>query len=249
MKKIKGYKAYNKGLKCNDFQYEVGKEYTHEGKLKICNSGFHFCKNPLDVLNYYNLCDSEFTEVEAIGNIDKDKDNVDTKLATNKIKIGAKLDLSAFIKASFDFLWEKCNKKKSGDNSKLASSGYNSKLASSGYNSKLASSGDNSKLASSGDNSKLASSGDYSKLASSGDNSKLASSGYNSKLELNRGNSVGANIGINGIIKGKKGCWITLAEYDNNYEIKFVLSVKIDGKKVKQDTWYKLENKKLKEIV
>ncbi len=71
MKKIKGYKAYDKGLKCRDFQYEVGKEYTHKGELKICNSGFHFCENPLDVLNYYDLTNCEFTEVEALGKIEK----------------------------------------------------------------------------------------------------------------------------------------------------------------------------------
>ena len=63
-KTIKGFKAYNKDLICNGFQYEVGKEYKHEGELKICNSGFHFCENPLDTLNYYDLCDSEFTIYE-----------------------------------------------------------------------------------------------------------------------------------------------------------------------------------------
>ena len=36
----------------------------------------------------------------------------DTKIATNKIKIGAKLDLPMFIKASIDFLMESCNKDK-----------------------------------------------------------------------------------------------------------------------------------------
>ncbi len=60
--------------------------------------------------------------------------------------------------------------------------------------------------------------------------------------------SVGANIGINGIIKGKKGCWITLAEYGDNNEIKFVASAKIDGKKIKENTWYKLKNKKFVEV-
>jgi hypothetical protein len=318
---VKGYKAFNNDMTCNGFQYEVGKEYVHEGDLKICNSGFHFCENPLDVLNYYDLTNCEFTEVEAVGKIDSNKDK-DSKLATDRIKIGAKLDLPAFIKASFDFLWESCNKNdksdnylerlassgynsklassgdnsklassgynsqlassgnnsklassgdysqlassgynsqlaSSGYNSKLASSGYNSQLASSGYNSKLASSGYNSQLASSGNNSKLASSGDYSQLASSGYNSQLASSGYNSQLassgynsqlEINGANSVGANIGIKGMIKGKIGCWITLAEYDDNYKIKCVSSAKIDGKKIKEDTWYKLVNKKFKEV-
>ena len=206
---IKGYKAFNKDMTCRGFQYEENKEYEMEEKPKCCGNGFHFCENPLDTLNYYDLCNSTFAEVEAIGDINKpDKENrEDSKIATNKIKIGAKLDLTGFIKASVDFLWEKCKIKdkkqdedvqaSSGYNSQLASSGYNSQLASSGYNSQLASSGDYSQLASSGYNSKLASSGDYSQLASSGYNSKLASSGYNSKLASSGDNSKLASSGYN----------------------------------------------------
>ena len=200
---MKGYKGFNKDMTCRGMQYEEGKIYKMEEEPKCCEKGYHFCENPLDTLDYYDLCDSAFAEVEAIGDINrpKEEERQDSKIATNKIKIGAKLDLTGFIKASIDFLWEKCKIKdkkqdedvqassgyysqlaSSGDNSQLASSGDYSQLASSGDNSQLASSGYYSKLASSGDNSQLASSGDYSQLASSGDNSKLASSGDNSKL-------------------------------------------------------------------
>lgn len=64
---------------------------------------------------------------------------------------------------------------------------------------------------------------------------------------LEYASSLGANIGINGIAKGIIGCWITLAEYDNNYKIKCVKSAMIDGKQLKKNTWYKLENKKFVE--
>ena len=130
----------------------------------------------------------------------------------------------------------------SGDDSQLAASGYNSQLAASGYNSKLAASGYNSKLAASGDNSQLAASGYNSKLAASGYNSKLAASGDNSQLELNGLKSVGANIGVNGKIKGKKGNWIVLAEYNENGCPLCVKSAQIDGEKIKEDTFYKLKN-------
>ena len=141
----------------------------------------------------------------------------------------------------------------SGDNSKLASSGDNSQLASSGDNSQLASSGDNSKLASSGYNSQFASSGDNSKLASSGDYSKLASSGDYSKLASSGDYSVVAGIGIDNIAKARKGSWITLAEwkYDvnkNKYIPVCVKSEQVDGKKIKEDTFYKLENGEFVEV-
>ena len=198
---MKGYKGFNSNLCCLDKQYEVGKTFEEE-RAEICCKGMHFCANPLEVLNHYSLIGRDgkmnrFAEVEAL---DEALTDDDKKYCTKKLKIGAELSLKGFIKASFDFLWDKCYEEPNdseADNSQLASSGYNSQLASSGYNSQLASSGDNSQLASSGYNSKLASSGDYSKLASSGYNSKLASSGYNSKLASSGDNSQLASSGDN----------------------------------------------------
>ena len=189
---IKGFKAYEKGMKCKGFQYEEWKEYQTDKPFKLCESGFHFCENPLDILNYYDLIGSDFSEVEAIGEV-TDKKEDDTKRATTHIKIGVKLYLPALIKASVDFLFQSC-KIENKDN---ASSGYYSQHASSGDNSQHASSGDNSQHASSGYNSKHASSGDYSQHASSGDNSKHASSGYNSQHASSGDNSQHASSGNN----------------------------------------------------
>jgi len=307
-----GFKAFNKGLKCRDLQYEENKEYKIKCTPVLCENGFHYCENPLDTLDYYDLCDSEFAEIEDHGKSETDGN----KTVTNHIKIKAKLDFKGFVKASIDFLFEKIkiddkiqaasgnysqlaasgdssklaasgnysqlaasgNYSKlaaSGDSSKLAASGYSSqlaasgnysqlaasgyssKLAASGYSSKLAASGDSSQLAASGDSSQLAASGNYSQLAASGDSSQLAASGYSSKLaasgdysklEMTGEKSVGANIGENGIAKGKIGCWITLAEYDYERNPICVKSAKIDGKKLKADTWYALKDKKFTEI-
>lgn len=38
---MKGYKAFNKGLTCRNFKYEVGKTYE-EQELGLCRKGFHF---------------------------------------------------------------------------------------------------------------------------------------------------------------------------------------------------------------
>ena len=96
-------------------------------------------------------------------------------------------------------------------------------------------------LPASGRYSQLAASGDFSQLAASGDSSQLAASGDSSKIEIHGEGSVGANIGIMGIIKGRKGNWVTLAEYDENFAPICVKSAKIDGKKLKEDIWYKLQ--------
>ena len=183
---MKGYKAFEKGLVCKGKQYAENTVFEEE-KAEICKSGMHFCENPLDCLDYYPLIDdkgnmTEFAEVEAL---DEPKTDDNKKFASKKLKIGAKLDLAGFIKASIKFVWEKCTKdieKDSGDSAKLASSGDYAQLASSGNYAKLASSGDYAKLASSGYSAQLASSGDYAQLASSGYSAKLASSGDSAQL-------------------------------------------------------------------
>lgn len=60
--------------------------------------------------------------------------------------------------------------------------------------------------------------------------------------------SIGSNIGVNGKIKGKKGDWIVLAEYDDNFLPLCVKSAKIDGENIKEDTFYKLKNGEFVEV-
>ena len=65
-----GYKAFNSYMKCNYFQYEVGKTYTmNENDVRLCVSGFHFCMIPIDVLLYYDK-DSNFAIIKASGKIE-----------------------------------------------------------------------------------------------------------------------------------------------------------------------------------
>jgi hypothetical protein len=263
----KGFKGFDHEMKCRGKQYAENTVFEEE-KAEMCKSGMHFCENPLDVLNYYPLLNdenkfNEFAPVEALAETNKEND----KSVTTKLKVGAKLGLSGFIKAAVEFSLEWLKKvdfdkeTASGDASQLASSGFNSKLASSGNYSKLASSGDDSKLASSGNYSQLASSGNYSKLASSGFNSKLASSGNYSQLassgnysslEANGEDSIVAATGANCKVKGALGCFIACAEWseDESFNIKPVafMAAKVDGKIIKADTWYTVRDGKFVEV-
>ena len=84
---VTGFKGFDKDLKCKGFQYEVGKTYTHDGKVALCKTGFHFCENPLDVLSYYPLENNNmYREIEASGEI-TDERKEDSKRASAKIKI------------------------------------------------------------------------------------------------------------------------------------------------------------------
>ena len=91
-------------------------------------------------------------------------------------------------------------------------------------------------------------SGFNSQLAASCDCSQLAASGNGSQLESKGDNCILAGIGYNNKAKGIFGNWIVLAEYDYEGTIICVKSAKIDGKKLKADTWYCLKNKKFTEV-
>lgn len=68
---IKGYKVFNPDWSCRGFQYEVGKTFKHDGSIKMCREGFHFCRNILDCFSYYDFdSDNKVAEVEAIGNVE-----------------------------------------------------------------------------------------------------------------------------------------------------------------------------------
>ena len=230
MENKKGYKCFDKDFKCQEFQFEVGKTYKHDGDLSMCKRGFHYCKYPLSVFNYKDLIDSRFAQVESIGVEETDKD----KTVSAELKIEKEINFVDMIKAQIEIVFSFCFKSKS---KKTISSGYSSKLAASGYCSKLAASGYYSKLAASGYCSQLAASGDYSKLAASGDYSQL---------ELNGKDSIGAGIGINNKAKGKDGNWIVLAEW-KNYKPIHVKVGKI-GEGLKEDVWYTLEDGEFVEV-
>lgn len=67
---MKGYKAFNPDWTCRGFVYEVGKEYTHQGYIKPCESGFHFCQRAVDCFNYYDFNpNNKVAEVEALGEL------------------------------------------------------------------------------------------------------------------------------------------------------------------------------------
>ena len=106
---IRGFKGFDKDLKCRGFQYEIGKDYEHEGEVKCCERGFHFCENPFDVFRYYSPFDSRYCEVECDGNADKA--NNDSKVATSHIHISSEIGLNGLIKAGVKFILDKVNYK------------------------------------------------------------------------------------------------------------------------------------------
>ena len=208
---IKSYKGFDKNLRCRGFQYKIGGIYEMDGKIKMCNRGFHACESPFDVFDYYTMIDSRFCEVEQDGNISKwDRG---TKICSSKIKIKAELKLADMINLGVEWLKEITSPEKiktsikdnssgnnaqigsSGDGAKIGSSGYGVKIGSSGYGAQIGSSGNNAKIGSSGYGAQIGSSGYGAQIGSSGNNAQIGSSGNNAKIGSS---GDGAKIGSSG---------------------------------------------------
>ena len=216
---MKAYKGFNEDMTCRGFQFEEGKTYEHEGEVKLCESGFHACEDPLDVFEYYDPANSEFHEVELDGVSDERRE--DTKVAAKKITIGARLGIDKIIKACVEFRFSKIEKelKNSGDYGAASNSGDYGAASNSGYK------------------GAASNSGDYGAASNSGDNGAAETSGEH---------SIAMSVGYNSKARGALGTWIVLAERDEwdgaGYPIKDVKAFKVDGEQVKADTWYKLVN-------
>ena len=258
---ITSYKGFDKNMKCRGFQYEVGKEYEMDGEIKCCNRGFHACKSPLEVWDYYDILNSRYAEVEQSGKIDEEENS--TKVCSSRINIKAELKLADFINIGVEWLKDITSPSKvkatgelndnGGYSAKIGSSGYSAQIGSSGYSAKIGSSDDSAKIGSSGDYAKIGSSGDYAKIGSSGDSAKIGSSGDYAKIDSTGDDSVIMCAGNNSKAKAKLGSWITLAEWEWSDEKKrnvpvCVKTEYVDGENIKADTWYQLKNGKFVEV-
>ena len=194
-KNLKGYKGFEKGLICRGKQYAENTVFEEEDAI-VCCKGMHFCVNPFDVLDHYNLVneDGEFNDFAEVEAMDECLTDDNKKYCTKKLKVGAKLSFAGFIKACVNFVIERTT----FEEPKIGSSGYYAQIGSSGY---------------------------YAVVMCAGNGS---------------------------IAKAKKGSWITLAEWKENAEGKWipvnVVTVQVDGEKIKEDTYYKLENGEFVEV-
>lgn len=223
-KTIKAYKGFNPDMTCNPdgvpFQYEEGNEYENENGASACKYGFHACENPLDTLRYYSPDKSIYHEVELSGEIDKSEYD---KTCASKIKIGAKIDIAGIVKAGIEFVKENCTGS--------LTSGYRANAATSGYG---------------------------ANAATSGRGSVAVCSGYKGSAAANNPTSIAVAWGFKSKAKGVKGTFLVFADWDGNKErywdfdeLKFkgAKMAQVDGSLIKEDTWYCVENGKVKEVI
>ena len=212
---MKTYKGFNKDMTCRGFHYEEGKEYEISGDVKCCENGFHACEDPLDCFNYYAPGQSVYHEVEQSGEISRNNDG-DSKVASSKIKIGARLDIAKIVNLHFDFV--KSRTTFENTDPKQASAGENGAASAGAYG-----------AASAGENG----------AASAGENGAAVSKGSAAVGE----NGIACVRGNGCRIKGGIGAILVIAE-ENEYDsdIKEWKAFVVDGEKIKADTYYTLKD-------
>ena len=84
---LTGYKATDKDMKCQGFQYELGKWYKQEGEIELCKKGFHFCIHPSGPWAYYDDSTTRIFKVEAKDAYEKYAPGADLKIVCREIRL------------------------------------------------------------------------------------------------------------------------------------------------------------------
>ena len=188
------------------------REKYSEESAEICEKGFHACEFPLDVFRYYAPSDSRYCEVDLDAN---DQKSNDSKRVGKSISIKAEIGIAGIVKAGVEYIKNQVD-----------------------WN--------NDKKTNTGDCSAATNTGNRSAATNTGDRSAATNTGYRSAATVEGKESVAMAIGYGSKAKGSIGCFIVLAEWkkfeDETYHIVDVKSAKVDGTKIKPDTFYKLVN-------
>ena len=224
---MKGYKGFDKDLKCRGMQYSFGETATHNGNLKLCSSGLHFCENPLDVLAHYPPSDSRFAEIEA----DEVANQLqrDNKCVAKSLYIKAELSLSELLAGGSKFILDKVDF-------------TNSKESNTGTSSAATNTGNRSAATNTGYSSAATNTGYRSAATNTGDSSAATNTGKD---------GTAISLGIEGRASGSIGNFLVLAEwqYQNSAWRRVAMRLaKVDGKKIKADTFYVLKGGKFTKV-
>lgn len=178
-----GFKGFNPDMTCRGKQYSENAVFEELDKPKLCVYGIHFCKNPLDVLEYYDLVDRDgnpnaFAKVEALAPCE----SAGGKSVTSKLRIGAEIGIPGLCKAAVEYMSHEdsvrdCNHQ-SGDCDHQVQLGDRSYQAQHRFYCRQVQNGYGSYQAQSGDNSLQVQTGNYSRQAQSGCDSRQAQCGY-----------------------------------------------------------------------
>ena len=216
-KVITSYKGFNKDMTCRGFQYEEGKDYETE-RAEACKTGFHACEYPLDCFRYYALASSEFHVVEQSGELSRN--GGDSKVASTKIHIGAKISIAGMVKAAIEFTMSRIKPEAKSDENYGASSAT-------------------------GDYGASSATGLCGASSATGSCGASVVTGYQSVSYAGNETAIAVAWGIESSAKGVKGATLVLSEWvegNDKYVLKDTRLVRVDGETIKEDVAYTLKD-------
>jgi hypothetical protein len=220
---MKGYKGFDKVLKCRDKQYVIGQEETEEGDIKLCEKGLHFCENPHDVFGYYSAGDGHrFCEVEA-SEVSEEEGN-DSKRVAKRLTVKAEVSVFQICKIAVSTFFENF--------------GFQEKIKSADTNN-----AGNYGAANAGDYG--AANAGYYGAANAGDRGAANAGDYGAASVKENGVAICAS---KGKVKGGNESVLVLVDRDKNGTIIDFAAAAVDGVTILPDTWYCLEGGKILEI-
>ena len=214
------YKGMDANMQCRGFQYEVGKEYETDEAV-ACETGFHACEYPLDVINYYAPAESRYAVVEQSGKISKSGE--DTKVASTKIKIVAEIGIAGLVKAAIEYTKTRAKEEPgghaTGNQGAASATGYQGAASATGY---------------------------QGAASATGNQGAASATGYRGAASATGEAGVALAAGFGCKAKGALGCAICVVERGNwdgeTYPIINIKAAIVDGDIIKADTYYMLIN-------
>ncbi|SQH37735.1 DUF7666 domain-containing protein [Haemophilus aegyptius] len=234
-KEIIAYKGFKQDWTCRGYQYEVGKTYEHKGNVEACESGFHACEYPLDVLSYYSPAVSKFAVVKMSGETSKDSD--DTKIASAKITIETEINLPEMIKKAVEWIKGKVD----WDAAKVSNTGYRSVATNTGYQSAATNTGNRSAATNTGNLSAATNTGDWSAATNTGNLSAATNTGNWSAAEVSGKQSIAVALGWQSKAKASIDGAIVCVYRNHEGELIHIKASKVGENNIKADTWYTLD--------
>ena len=252
-KEIIAYKGFKQDWTCRGYQYEVGKTYEHKGNVKACESGFHACEYPLDVLSYYSPAVSKFAVVKMSGETSKDSD--DTKIASAKITIETEINLPEMIKKAVEWIkgkvdWDAAKVSNTGDWSAATNTGDWSAATNTGdwsaatntgNSSAATNTGDWSAATNTGNWSAATNTGNWSAATNTGDQSAATNTGDQSVAEISGKQSIAVALGWQSKAKASINGAIVCVYRNHDGELIHIKASKVGENNIKADTWYTLD--------
>src|SRR6185312_4087525 len=178
---VHSIKGFDQKLRCRDFQFEVGKTYTHDGSVRICESGFHAIEGyPLAVFDFYPPGASRYGDVDQSGQLGRQGDKTVSAVLTVK----AELTIPDLVTRAIAWIVSRLDPAKTehatGHGSASSATRYRSASSATGLGSASSATGDQSASSATGHRSASSATGYRSASSATGYQSASSATGYRS---------------------------------------------------------------------